>query len=328
MHTQNVNVAASESSKTWVKTPESIYFSRKNAALTDLAQIEGEMIVYSALARLDIASADLDEVYAPMIAQETIEQLLAMGAIDSPVVYEMVKAVDAMIKAADPEVSPQMLPSLQEMQAEAVKIKARYMADILERLKPFSVDVWGQMEYREEFASYMTYWTEGCVHLGRAWTIAEAMEHAKRSCVDGEVNQCGEGEVYHDESGCDTGPVSFVPSRIVITDEHGKRVLTGGACDLIWDAHITEPEEIARIKEQQEKLLEQARAESGWDNHETARQLRSKAKQIGRGIVDSVWQGHREVMQALAEFTYPGPEYSGYMTEEELQECQEDEEEA
>ena len=46
MHTQNVNVAASESPKTWVEKPESVYFSQKVAALIELAKIEGDMLFF------------------------------------------------------------------------------------------------------------------------------------------------------------------------------------------------------------------------------------------------------------------------------------------
>lgn len=306
-HNINVNTATPESPKTWVKTPESVYFTRKTAALAELAQLEGDMMAYIALDCLDIGDEDLHEAMCiPVIAHDRIERLEAMGAINSPAVYEIVHAVDALITDIDPSVSPDALPTLQEYQAAASEKKAQYLAEILESLKPFSVDVWGQMEYPEEYCSYETYWTSSSMHLGRAWTIAAALEMVSAAWVKGEWNPREEGRDYYDEEqGRDFGPISFKPSLIVISDEKGKTVLTGNAADLSWNEHVTDPAEIARIKAVQEELLDKARFESGWDNYETARQLRNKAKETGIGIVDDAWQGHVEVTAALAGFIHP-----------------------
>lgn len=303
----NVNTATPESPKTWVKTPESVYFTRKTAALAELAQIEGDMMAYCALERLGIDEEDSHEsAYVPLIAHDRIGKLAAMGAIDSSAVYEMVSAVDAMITDIDPAVSPDALPSLKEFQAAAGEKKAQCLAEILESLKPFSVDVWGQMEFPEEYCSYETYWTSSSMQLGRAWTIAAALEMASAAWVKGEWNPREEGRNYYDEElGRDVGPISFKPSLIVISDEKGKTVLTGNAADLSWNEHVTDPAEIARIKAVQEALLNDARFESGWDNYETARQLRRKAKEMGKCIVDDGWQGREEVTAALAGFIHP-----------------------
>jgi len=306
-HNVNVNTATPESPKTWGKTPESVYFTRKTAALAELAQIEGDMMTYCALERLGIDDEDPHEsAYVPLIAHDRIEELAAMGAIDSPAVYEMVSATKAMIDELDPAVSPDPLPLLKAFQATAAEQKAQCLAGILESLKPFSVDVWGQMEFPEEFCSYETYWTSSSMQLGRAWTIASALEMASAAWFKGEWNPREEGRDYYDEDlGRDVGPVSFKPSLIVISDEKGKTVLTGNAADLSWNEHVTDPAEIARIKVAQEALLDNARFESGWDNYETARQLRGKAKEMGKGIVDDAWQGHEEVTAALAGFIHP-----------------------
>jgi len=312
MHTQNVNTAASESSKTWVKTPESVYFTRKIAALAELAQIEGDMMAYCALERLGIEDEEPDEsAYLPLIAHDRIEVLAAMGGIDSPGVYEMVSAVDELINELNPALSPDALPPLNTLRAAAGEKKALCVADIQESLKPFSVDVRGQMEYREEYSSYgETYWTESSMHLGRTWTITEALELAKATWVKDEWNPREDGECYYDEeSGRDVGPVSFSPSLIVICDEKGKTVLTGNASDLSWNEHVTDPAGIARIKAAQEELLDKARFESGWDNYETARQLRTKAEDLSKGIVDSAWQGHADVTAALVSFLHPTLEH-------------------
>ncbi|WNK51207.1 hypothetical protein RM153_22135 (plasmid) [Pantoea agglomerans] len=312
MHTQNVNTAASESSKTWVKTPESVYFTRKIAALAELAQIEGDMMAYGALERLGIEDEESDEsAYLPLIAHDRIELLAAMGGIDSPGVYEIVSAVDELINELNPTLSPDALPPLNTLRAAAGEQKALCLADIQESLKPFSVDVRGQMEYREEYSSYgETYWTESSMHLGRTWTITEALELAKATWVKEEWNPREDGECYYDEeSGRDVGPISFSPSLIVICDEKGKTVLTGNASDLSWNEHVTDPAGIARINAAQEELLSKARFESGWDNYETARQLRTKAEDLSKGIVDSAWQGHADVTAALVSFLHPTLEH-------------------
>ncbi|MBL2299860.1 Hok/Gef family protein, partial [Klebsiella pneumoniae] len=64
-------------------------------------------------------------------------------------------------------------------------------------------------------------------------------------------------------------------------------------------------EEIRRIEEQQKALYEKASYESGWDNYETARQLRQEAEQLSVGIVDEYWRNHPDVIKAVEEFNYP-----------------------
>ena len=305
MHTQNVNTAASESSKTWVETPESVYFSQKVAALIDLAKIEGDMLFFRTLARLGIEPDDADEEYdAPWIARDRIERLEEMGAVSSPVVYEMVRDVDAMIKATDSELSRGEWPTLKEMQASAADIKA----EVMESLKPFrfSVDVLGQMEYPEDDPVYGTYWQDGCIQLGRAWTVGEAMNIAAAVWLEDEWDPREQGECYWDSDfGRDMGPVSFSPRLIVIRDAQNRKVLTADAAGLKWNSHVTSEEEISRIAAEKEALMSEAAQESGWDNFETARQLRAKAEATQAGVVDAAWQGHPDVMAALAAFVRP-----------------------
>ncbi|MFJ5162274.1 hypothetical protein ACIP6T_24245 [Pantoea sp. NPDC088449] len=307
MNTQNVNTAASESSETWVKTPESVYFTRKIAALADLARLEGEMMAFCALERLGIGGEDLRED-VPMIAQDRIEMLAAMGAISSPTVYELVCAADEMITELDPTLYPVVLPTLEEYKAASASRKAQCLTQIQETMKPFSVEMWGEKVYPDEFSLDKTYWTDSSIHLGRAWTVAQALELAKAAWLKDEWNSREEGVDYFDENfGRDTGPISFRPIRIVISDEKNNTVLTGDPADLSWHADITGPEEKARIRAAQDEMLKKARAESYWCNYETARQLRSKVKDMSRTIVDEAWQGHPEVIAAIAAFIHPAP---------------------
>jgi len=306
-HNINVNTATPESPKTWVKTPESVYFTRKTAALAELAQLEGDMMAYIALDCLDIGDEDLHEAMCiPVIAHDRIERLEAMGAINSPAVYEIVHAVDALITDIDPSVSPDALPTLQEYQAAASEKKAQYLAEILESLKPFNVIAYGQMEYPEDDPVYGTYWREGSIHLGRAWTVAEAMQIAAAAWLEDEWEPREPGESYWDSDfGRDMGPVSFSPRTIIISDEKNRKVLTANAVSLEWNAHVTCQEEISRLAAERDALLREAALESSWDNFSTAKQLRAKAEATQAGVVDSAWQGHPDVMDALAAFVRP-----------------------
>lgn len=74
---------------------------------------------------------------------------------------------------------------------------------------------------------------------------------------------------------------------------------------MIWHAHVTDPGELARINAEMEALYAEAAQEGGWDNYETARQLRRKARKSGASIVDSAWMGHPEVAAAIASFVRP-----------------------
>ncbi|MDT0177862.1 hypothetical protein Q9R34_17690 [Enterobacter sp. BRE11] len=306
-HNINVNTATPESPKTWVKTPESVYFTRKTAALAELAQLEGDMMADIALDCLDIGDEDLHEAMCiPVIAHDRIKRLEAMGAINSPAVYEIVHAVDALITDIDPSVSPDALPTLQEYQAAASEKKAQCLAEILESLKPFNVIAYGQMEYPEDDPVYGTYWREGNIHLGRAWTVAEAMQIAAAAWLEDEWEPREPGESYWDSDfGRDMGPVSFSPRTIIISDEKNRKVLTANAVSLEWNAHVTCQEEISRLAAERDALLREAALESSWDNFSTAKQLRAKAEATQAGVVDSAWQGHPDVMDALAAFVRP-----------------------
>ncbi|MBL2043910.1 Hok/Gef family protein, partial [Klebsiella pneumoniae] len=98
---------------------------------------------------------------------------------------------------------------------------------------------------------------------------------------------------------------SFYERTIEIRDENERLVVAGNACNLEWYGHVASLEEIRRIEEQQKALYEKASYESGWDNYETARQLRQEAEQLSVGIVDEYWRNHPDVIKAVEEFNYP-----------------------
>lgn len=106
-------------------------------------------------------------------------------------------------------------------------------------------------------------------------------------------------------TGRDQGPVSFSERTIEIRDRGDRLVLTGNARTLEWHRHVTSPDEIEKIKAQQKDLYQKASYESGWDNYETARQLRRQAEQLSLGFVEECWRNHPEVIQAVEKFEYP-----------------------
>ncbi|HBW8733066.1 hypothetical protein EYY80_11355 [Klebsiella oxytoca] len=99
--------------------------------------------------------------------------------------------------------------------------------------------------------------------------------------------------------------MSFSERTIEIRDKGDRLVLTGNARTLEWHRHLTSPDEIEKIKAQQKDLYQKASYESGWDNYETARQLRRQAEQLSLGFVEECWRNHPEVIQAVEKFEYP-----------------------
>ncbi|WP_217550218.1 hypothetical protein [Pantoea sp. GbtcB22] len=311
MHTNNVNVAASESSKTWVKSPTALWLERKNDLLFRLAGIEGELLMFDSLDHLGVEwDEENDLLYCARDAAITVESLSEIGAVNSEAVYEMVKSVEALAINCGRifwwDIHPRTLPGLQTFLEQAAGGREKFVAVETEKQKPFSVDVEGRAEYPEDDPIFGTYWRDSTMHLGRAWSIAEAMAIAAAAWLEDEWDARKEDHDYYDSDfGRDMGPVSFSPRIIIIHDSERRRVLTGDARKMTWYAHVTDPVEIARIAEEQQVLREEAAMESGWDNFETARQLRVQADKLGAPVVDASWLGNSDVNAALAAFVRP-----------------------
>lgn len=311
MHTQNVNVAASESSKTWVKSPTALWLERKNDLLFRLAGIEGELLMFDSLDRLGVEWDEEDDLlYCARDAAVTVESLSEIGAVNSETVYEMVKSVEALAINCGRlfwwDIHPRTLPGLQTFLEQAAGGREKFVAAETDKQKPFSVDVEGRKEYPEDDPIYGTYWQDGVTHLGRAWSVAEAMEIAAAAWLKDDWDPREAGEDYHDSDfGRDMGPISFSPRMFIIQDNERRRILTGDARAMTWYAHVTDPAEIARITEEQQALRQDAAMESGWDNFETARQLSVQADKLGASVVDAYWRDHPDVITALAAFVLP-----------------------
>ncbi|ORM71086.1 hypothetical protein [Pantoea rwandensis] len=310
-HNFNVNTATPESPKTWVKTPSALWLERKNDLLVHLAGIEGELMMFDALERMGVEWEEENDLrYCAREAAITVESLSEMGAVNSEAVYEMVKSVEALAINSGRifwwDIHPRTLPGLQTFLECAAGGHEKFVATETEKQKPFSVDVEGRTEYPEDDPVYGTFWRDSVMHLGRALTLAEAMEIAAAAWLEDEWDPRQEDRDYYDSDfGRDMGPVSFSPRMFIIHDSERRRVLTGDARAMSWYAHVTDPAEVDRIAAEQQALREEAAMESGWDNFETARQLRERAEKTGAPVVDAVWLGHRDVNAALAAFVRP-----------------------
>lgn len=310
-HKLNVKTATPESLKTWVKTPSALWLERKVDLLIRLARIEGELMMSGSLDRMGFEWDEEDDLlYCARDAALTVESLSETGAVNSKTVYEMVKSVEALAINCGRifwcDVHSRTLPGLQTFTERAACGRGKFIAAETEKQKPFSVDVEGRTEYPEDDPIYGTYWLDSVMHLGRAWTVAEAMEIAAAAWLEDKWDPRQEDEDYYDSDfGRDMGPVSFSPRMFTIHDDERRSVLAGDARNMTWYAHETDPAEIARIAAEQQALRQEASMESGWDNFETARQLRERAEKTGALVVDAFWQGHPNVNAALAAFVRP-----------------------
>lgn len=140
MYTQNVNVAASESSKTWIKDPSALWSECKTALLIALSKTEGELMMNLALRRMGIENRDGEFNYlCPRYAAEIVNELDSIGAITSPQVYEIICSVEALSLALSPkswmEVQPVKLPSLSDFSGFAEEDREEFMSHVTQGKK-------------------------------------------------------------------------------------------------------------------------------------------------------------------------------------------------
>ena len=94
MHTQNVNVAASEAPKTWLNTPEQ---SRLRGCFK-LAELEGSLMMHVALRRmgLDYSGDECHMIRVVESAACLVSDMLEDWELNTPAVYDMAKNVEAL----------------------------------------------------------------------------------------------------------------------------------------------------------------------------------------------------------------------------------------
>lgn len=289
-------------------------FSHVLTTLVELAKHEGDFMLHDAICRAEIYTDE--ETFYNMVgdhrhsAAQCVRMLRSCGAITSKAVYDLVSSVEQLALRIAPDEwlkdMPLPLKSLAFYQEEATAKRESYLVNQKEKQYRFSVYVTGRVEYPEDDPMQGTYFTDGTFLLGKAQTVADALERAKEATMRGEWNVRGEEEDSYDPWMCrDCGPVSFSERTIEIRDEKNRQVLAGNACNLEWYVHVASQDEISRIKKEQQALYEKASIESGWDNYETARQLRQKAALLTVGIVDEYWRNNPDVINAVAAFKYP-----------------------
>ncbi|MDI3366254.1 hypothetical protein [Pantoea sp. V108_6] len=302
MNTHNVKVktATTETTETWVKQNFDVLLLLRADRLLTLAQLEGNLMMYRALAALDAFGPDhLDRLLSDVrYAAERITTMLDEGDIATPVAYELATSVLSLIfETVPPEewdgVDVPDLPDLAWLQENAPLQREALRQSFIEAARPFGLTVSGRMELPDDDFYPGTYWCDAEVSLGRADSLPEAMELLVKASLSGDWKQ--------DEQ----GGYGFEPHIATITDIARRVVLCGNARTLEWAVPETDPAAFERIAAQKQALREQAAYESGWDNFETARQLRQEADMLDVSSVHTVWQNHPHVAEALREYQHP-----------------------
>ncbi|MGP2450671.1 hypothetical protein ACTUSR_16425 [Pantoea stewartii subsp. indologenes] len=302
MNTHNVNVktAASESTETRVLKNFDVQLPVRTNRLVALAQLEGNLMTYRALAALDLLGPDhLDDLLSDVrYAAERITTMLDEGDIATPVAYELATSVRSLItETVPPEegdwVDVPDLPGLSWLQENAPLQREALRQAFIEAARPFGLTVSGRMEFPDDDFYPGTYWCDAEVSLGRADSLPEAMELLVKASLSGDWKQ----EEH--------GGYGFDPHIATITDIARRVVLRGNARTLEWAAPETDPAAFERIAAKKQALREQAAYEASWDSHATARQLRLEADMLDVSSVHAVWLNHPHVAEALREYQHP-----------------------
>ncbi|MGX9377403.1 hypothetical protein ACWXV6_21805 [Pantoea ananatis] len=301
MNTHNVKVktAATETTETWVKQNFDVQLPVRTNRQVILAQLEGNLMTYRALTALDASGPDDgDDLFSDIrYAAELITTMLDEGDIATPFAHELATSVRSLAIETLPEAwrwafGPD-LPALEHLQEHAPRQRELVRQIFIEAARPFGLTVSGRMEFPEEDGSLGTYWCDVEVSLGRADSLPEAMELLVKTSLSGD---------WHQGQYCACG---FEPHIATITDIARRVVLRGNARTLEWAVPETDPAAFERIEAQKQALRGQAAYESGWDNYETARQLRQEADLLNLTRVHAVWANDPHVAEALREYQHP-----------------------
>ncbi|WP_324022052.1 hypothetical protein GC090_22570 (plasmid) [Pantoea sp. JZ29] len=198
MNTHNVNIktAASESTETRVKQNFDGQLPVRTNRLLTLAQLEGNLMMYRALAALDVLGPDhLDDLLSDVrYAAERITTMLDEGDIATPVAYELATSVRSLItETVPPEewewVDVPDLPGLSWLQENAPLQREALRQSFIEAARPFGLTVSGRMEFPDDDFYPGTYWCDAEVSLGRADSLPEAMELLVKASLSGDWKQ-------------------------------------------------------------------------------------------------------------------------------------------
>ncbi|WP_205954809.1 MULTISPECIES: hypothetical protein [Pantoea] len=301
MNTHNVNVktAASESTETRVLKNFDVQLPVRTNRLVALAKLEGNLMTYRALDALEATGPDDgDDLLSDIrYAAELITTMIDEGDIATPSAYELATSVRSLATETVPAewawVDGPDLPALEYLQKHAPFQREALRQSYIEASRPFGLTVCGRMEFDEDDRNLGTYWRDVEITLGRADTLPETMELLVKASLSGDWGQS------------EYGGYGFDPHIATITDIARRVVLRGNARTLEWATPETDPAAFERIAAQKQALLKQAAYESGWDNYETARQLRQEADMLDLTSVHAVWLNDPHVAEALREYQHP-----------------------
>ncbi len=157
--------------------------------------------------------------------------------------------------------------------------------------RQFCITCAGQIEYPEDDPIYGTYWMGATLDFGECGLIEEAMALATAK-VDADRFDLGD----------DTEALGFSPEFITVHDDQGQLVLAGRVCGsgIEWCPPASSRAEADRIRRQIDDLQQEASFEHGWDNYETAKGLRRKARALGGRLVDPRWRDHATAAISIA----------------------------
>ncbi len=145
---------------------------------------------------------------------------------------------------------------------------------------PLTLTCEGEVEYRQDYPGYGSYWLGTTVHLGDHHSIEAAISLASLALADDAF------PLLHDDA------LGFSPRLFMLRDGDQRLVLAGRTWvdDIKWCEPVASDDEIARIQAEVSQTNTEASFEAGWDNHETARQLRRRADALKGHLVDIAWR--------------------------------------
>ncbi|WP_350262690.1 hypothetical protein AAF463_23695 (plasmid) [Pantoea sp. BJ2] len=243
MNTHNLNTATPESPKTWLKTPRARWLERKDSLLTELAKIEGDLLMHRSLEQIDGDYWTEERFFSPCDAANIVKNLIEAGAINSPVVYDMVLSVEALaLELGDHEwrrIHPAALAELSIYKSDAEAARKRCIAVEIEKEKPYGVFAYGEMRYPFDEHEYETQQEVHTICLGRARTVAEAIEIAAKAWLEDKWDSHEPEKIYQDsDTESEDQTASFIPGKIFIKDDQERAVLMTTADKLEWKAPV------------------------------------------------------------------------------------------
>lgn len=185
--------------------------------------------------------------------------------------------------------TPRAAPALRDPSLHALEL-----SDIF----PLALSCEGRVQYPEDNPIYGTYWLASALRLGEHHRIEDAIAAASRILAN------------HAFAIKDGEALGFSPDLFVIRDQVRRLVLTGHVWGLgiKWCEPVSSDGEVARVRAEIDQTCREASFEAGWDNYETARQLRLRASVLKGHLIDMAWRERaRNALVASGAWSAPCP---------------------